>query len=192
MRILLLGILLWAPVVSAEIYRYVDQNGSVVLSRQGVPQEAIQKGYEVLNHYGRVIRVVPPPPTASELQQRRDAEAQEKIDKRLRLLYSGVADLDAAREHKLRTMDAFVTVIAGNLQLTRDQISGLEQRAALLERAGKPADPAINSQLEYLRGEHRKLEAELQRRQQMRQQVNEEFEHERSRLQQLYPTEPRR
>lgn len=187
MRLLLFGILLLSPAVQAEVYRYVDQNGGTVLSRQGVPLEAARSGYEVLSDQGRVIRVVPPPPTADDLRKRRDAEQQEKNDHRLRELYASVADLDAAREHKLRTLDAFVTVVTGNLQLTQNQISDLEQKAAQQERSGRKVDTAIISQIRYLQDEKRKMEGEVRRRQELRQKVNEEFAADRARLVQLYP-----
>ena len=50
---LLLG-LLGATVAQAELYRYVDDKGVVVLDRHGVPPQFIGRGYEVLNDQGRV------------------------------------------------------------------------------------------------------------------------------------------
>ena len=59
---LLLSLLLPLSGVAAELYRYVDDKGVTVLSRQGVPPEFIAKGYEVLNDQGRVLRVRPSGP----------------------------------------------------------------------------------------------------------------------------------
>lgn len=60
-----------APGGAVELYRYVNDKGVVVLDRQGVPPQYIGKGYQVLNDQGRVIRTVPPAPTAEELRQRK-------------------------------------------------------------------------------------------------------------------------
>ena len=62
-----------APGGAVELYRYVNDKGVVVLDRQGVPPQYIGKGYQVLNDQGRVIRTVPPAPTAEELRQRKAA-----------------------------------------------------------------------------------------------------------------------
>ena len=61
---LLLSVLLPALAGAGELYRYVNDKGVIVLDRQGVPPEYIGKGYDVLSDQGRVVRVVPPAPTA--------------------------------------------------------------------------------------------------------------------------------
>lgn len=65
---LLLGLLLPVVAGATELYRYVDDKGTTVLSRQGVPPEHISKGYEVLNDQGRVVKVIPPAPSAEEMK----------------------------------------------------------------------------------------------------------------------------
>jgi hypothetical protein len=152
-----------------------------------VTPHAIRQGYEILNDQGRVIRVVPPPPTAAELQQRKHQQEREAADKRLLELYSSVRDLDIAREHRLRTLDAFVTVVAGNLELARQQISNHEQKIAQQERAGRKPDPELLRQLEQLKKDRQRLESELERRNRLRAQTDNEFASERARLVELYP-----
>ena len=66
---LLLSVLLPALAGAGELYRYVNDKGVIVLDRQGVPPEYIGKGYDVLSDQGRVVRVVPPAPTAEERQR---------------------------------------------------------------------------------------------------------------------------
>ncbi|VTL98770.1 Keratin type II cytoskeletal 75 [Pseudomonas aeruginosa] len=89
-----------APGGAVELYRYVNDKGVVVLDRQGVPPQYIGKGYQVLNDQGRVIRTVPPAPTAEELRQRKAAQAQASSDAQLLRLYSSVEDVDRARERR--------------------------------------------------------------------------------------------
>lgn len=89
-----------APGGAVELYRYVNDKGVVVLDRQGVPPQYIGKGYQVLNDQGRVIRTVPPAPTAEELRQRKAAQAQASSDAQLLRLYSSLEDVDRARERR--------------------------------------------------------------------------------------------
>jgi hypothetical protein len=51
-----------ATSVHASMYRYTDENGQVVIS-SSVPQEATQRGYDILNNNGRVVTIIAPAPT---------------------------------------------------------------------------------------------------------------------------------
>ncbi|MBP8237047.1 MAG: DUF4124 domain-containing protein, partial [Pseudomonas sp.] len=84
---LLLGLLLPVVAGAAELYRYVDDKGTTVLSRQGVPPEHISKGYEVLNDQGRVIQVIPPAPSAEEMKRILADKARASSDAQLLRLY---------------------------------------------------------------------------------------------------------
>ncbi|WP_264831025.1 hypothetical protein, partial [Klebsiella oxytoca] len=76
----------------------------------------IGKGYQVLNDQGRVIRTVPPAPTAEELRQRKAAQAQARSAAQLLRLYSSLEDVDRARERRLAELDGLSSVARGNLQ----------------------------------------------------------------------------
>src|SRR5690606_38142570 len=115
---------------AAELYRYVDDKGVTVLSRQGVPPEFIGKGYEVLNDQGRVLRVVPPAPTAEEFARIQAVKARAGSDAQLLRLYSSVDDVDRARERKLAELDGVTGVARGNLQSVRTQQANLQSQAA--------------------------------------------------------------
>ena len=95
---LLCSLLLPLSGVAAELYRYVDDKGVTVLSRQGVPPEFIGKGYEVLNDQGRVLRVIPPAPTPEEFARMQADKARASSDAQLLRLYTNLDDVDRARE----------------------------------------------------------------------------------------------
>ncbi|NQD96635.1 DUF4124 domain-containing protein, partial [Pseudomonas sp. CrR25] len=97
---LLFGLLLPVVVEATELYRYVDDQGVTVLSRQGVPPEFIAKGYEVLNDQGRVIKVIPPAPTAEEMRRLLADKARASSDAQLLRLYTSPEDVDRARGRK--------------------------------------------------------------------------------------------
>lgn len=143
-----------APGGAVELYRYVNDKGVVVLDRQGVPPQYIGKGYQVLNDQGRVIRTVPPAPTAEELRQRKAAQAQASSDAQLLRLYSSVEDVDRARERRLAELDGLSSVARGNLQSLKLQQANLQGQAASQERAGRPVAQGLVDQLDEIGRAH--------------------------------------
>ncbi len=157
-----------APGGAVELYRYVNDKGVVVLDRQGVPPQYIGKGYQVLNDQGRVIRTVPPAPTAEELRQRKAAQAQASSDAQLLRLYSSLEDVDRARERRLAELDGLSSVARGNLQSLKLQQANLQGQAANQERAGRPVAQALVDQLDDLKQEEKRLQGEIGRFQKAR------------------------
>ncbi len=170
---------------SVEMYRYVDEKGGIVIDRQGVPSEYIGKGYEVLNDQGRVIRVVPPAPTAAEIQQRKADAARASSDAQLLRLYTSVSDVDLARDRKLTELDALSSVSKGNLQALKSQQATLQARAADQERAGRQVPAELEAQLSNLRDEQKRLDQDIGRYQQLREQAVASFAADRARVAQL-------
>ncbi len=170
---------------SVELYRYVDDKGGIVIDRQGVPSEYIGKGYEVLNDQGRVIRVVPPAPTPAEIQQRKADAARANSDAQLLRLYTSVKDVDLARDRKLTELDALSSVSKGNLQALKSQHATLQARAADQERAGRQVPAELEAQLSDLRDEEKRLEQDINRYQQLREQAIASFAADRARVAQL-------
>lgn len=182
---LLLGLLLPALAPATELYRYVDDQGVTVLSRQGVPPELIGKGYEVLNEQGRVIQVVPPAPSAEEMQRLLMEKARAGSDKQLLRLYSSPADVDRARERKLVELDGLIGVAQGNLQSARTQQANLQSQAADYERAGRAVPQQLLSQIDSQKDEQRRLQKEIDRYKELRKQAEVSFAADRARLGEL-------
>lgn len=190
-KMLLLSAALAAAMAAAaaaeqpELYRYVNRQGVVVLDHLGVPPEYVAKGYEVLNDQGRVLRVVPPAPTAEELRRRAEAKRQAEADAQLRQRYASLDDLEQARRHRLRDLDAFLGVTEANLQSVQNQLLGLERQAAEHQRAGRAVPVLLLQQMEAQRADHRRVEADLRRLQGLRRAVEAEFAADRIRLVEL-------
>jgi len=127
---------------AVEYYRYVDDNGITVISRQGVPPNYIGKGYDVLNERGRVIRTIPRAPTAEEHQRMQEAKQQAQYDRHLLRLYSTPEDVERARDRKLVEIDGLIALVRGNLHSVTSNKAQLLSKAANMERSGKkiPAD----------------------------------------------------
>ena len=188
--VLALGMLLSIVVQAAEtpsiqLYRYVDSRGVTVLDRQGVPPEYVAKGYEILNAQGRVIKVVPPAPTAEQLRQVEADKLQADADARLMNLYGSVEDVDRVKTRRLAELDALVNVANGNLLALSAQQRGLQGQAADQERAGRPVPQALVDQLQDLRDQQQRLKADIERIQTLRIKTEADFAADRLRVQQL-------
>jgi len=167
------------------LYRYVDSRGVTVLDRQGVPPEYAAKGYEILNSRGRVVQVVPPPPTARELEQAQAAKAQAAADVQLLRQYSSVADVDRAKARKLAELDALVDVAKGNILNLNAQQNSLQKQAADQERAGRAVPQTLIDQLADLRTQQQSLRADIQRNQAARAEAEAAFATDRVNVQKL-------
>lgn len=187
---LLFGMLLPLAAGAAELYRYVDDQGVTVLSRQGVPPEFIAKGYEVLNEQGRVIQVVPPAPSAAERRRLLADKARAGSDAQLLRLYSGPEDVDRALERKLAELDALIGVARGNLQSARTQQGNLQSQAAEHERAGRAVPEHLLAQIGNQLAEQQRLQQDIARYQEARQQARASFAADRARLSELLGARP--
>ena len=173
-------------VVADELYRYVDGKGVTVLSRQGVPPEHIAKGYEILNDQGRVLRVIPPAPTAEEYAQMQTQKRQAAKDAQLLRLYAGPEDVDRARERKLGELDGVIGVARGNVQSLRLQQANLQSQAAEHERAGRQVPAELIAQIEDLKSEQQRILRDVTRHQEMRREAEAGFAQDRLRLVELF------
>ncbi|MDP3814438.1 DUF4124 domain-containing protein [Pseudomonas sp.] len=187
---LLFGLLLPVVADAVELYRYTDDKGTTVLSRQGVPPEHIAKGYEVLNDQGRVIRVVAPAPTGEELQRLLDDKARAGSDAQLLRLYSTPEDVERAREHKLAELDGLIGVARGNLQSVRTQQANLQSQAADYERAGKTVPAHLLQQIDNQKAEQERLKQGIEGYQAAREQANAGFDADLARLNVLRARKP--
>ncbi|MGV8841984.1 MAG: DUF4124 domain-containing protein [Pseudomonas sp.] len=179
---------LWAD--AAELYRYTNDQGGMVLDRQGVPPQYIGKGYEVLNERGRVIRVVLPAPSAEQRQRLLADKARAQTDAQLLSLYSGVADVERAKARKLNELDGVISVARSNLQSLRNQQSNLQRQAADHERAGQVVPEHLLAQIDNLKSEQASVDNDILRFQQRRLQAEASFTAERVRIAELLGVQP--
>jgi septal ring factor EnvC (AmiA/AmiB activator) len=182
--LLLVG-LLGATVAQAELYRYVDDKGVVVLDRHGVPPQFIGRGYEVLNDQGRVTQVVPPAPTAQERQLLLEAKARAETDAQLLRLYASVADVERAKARRLSELDSIIGITRGNLQSLRTQQANLQSQAANHERAGRKVPEQLLVQIDNLAKEQASLKRDVERYRQTRKQAEVSYGRERERVAEL-------
>lgn len=174
-----------STVFGTELYRYINNQGVVVLDRLGVPPAYIAKGYEVLNDQGRVIRVVPPAPSAEEMKRIVAERARAGSDQQLLRLYSTPEDVDRGKERKLAELDGLISVAKGNLLSLRTQQANLQGQAAEHERAGREVPDHLVAQIENLKSEQANLRRNISSFQEARKQAADSFDADRDRLREL-------
>ena len=97
--------------VTAELYRYKNEDGVTVLNSH-VPARYVRNGYAILSNSGRVLEVVPRALTNEEIRQRdlrlarEEAAAskwreQEFVDQKMVRFYSMPGDVIHARDAKI-------------------------------------------------------------------------------------------
>ena len=170
---------------AAELYRYLDRNGTLVIDRQGVPPEYAGKGYDVLNEQGRVIRKVAPALPAAELDRRERERQQAVVDGQLRKLYSNVEDVDRAKARKLTELDGLMQIKKANLEATRQLQSQLMQQAAVQQRNGQALPADLQARLDAAAADQLRLQADLQRYAELRTSTSAAFDADRARMQRL-------
>ncbi|EIK54824.1 hypothetical protein YO5_18702 [Stutzerimonas stutzeri TS44] len=180
-----LGLLNATLADAAELYRYTDERGVVVLDRHGVPPQYIGRGYQVLNEQGRVVRVVPPAPTAEERQRLQQEKAQAAADAQLLRLYASPGDVERARKRKLAELDSLIGITQSNLQSLRTQQESLRAQAARHERAGREVPQNLLAQIANLDQEQAGRQRDLQRYQQAKTEADASFGRDRQRLVEL-------
>lgn len=170
---------------AAEFYRYVNDKGVTVLDRLGVPPEYIEKGYQVVDEQGRVVREIPPAPSKEERLRQLEEKAKVKSDTQLLRIYSEPADVDRARDRKLAELDGVIGVANSNLSSLRTQQANLQARAAEYERSGRHVPEHLLVQIDNIKAEQAGVEQDIQRYQQSRKEAEASFAADRARLVEL-------
>ena len=174
---------------AAELHRYLDRNGTLVIDRQGVPPEYAGKGYDVLNEQGRVIRKVAPALPAAELDRQAQARQQALVDGQLRKLYSNVEDVDRAKARKLAELDGLMQIKKATLDSVRQQQSQLMEQAAVYQRNGQALPADLQARLDAMAADQIRLRADLQRYAELRITTSAAFDADRARMQRLEATQ---
>lgn len=183
--VIALGLCLSTSLMAAELYRYVDDRGVIVLDRHGVPPQHIGRGYQVLNEQGRVIREVPPAPTAEEYEQMQADKARAAADRRLLRLYASVEDVERAEARRLAELDSVIGLTQGNLHALRNQHENLQKQAADHERAGRAVPKNLLAQIANLEQEQASLLRDLKRYEAGRDEARTSFAADRQRISEL-------
>ena len=99
---------------AANMYRYTDENGQIVISST-IPQEATKRGYDILSNNGRVIETIPPAPTEEEIaareaekQRQKELAEQREQDRALLKRFSHPDQAVKAMHRKIRELEGLI------------------------------------------------------------------------------------
>ena len=188
-----------APVMAADLVRYRDENGTLVIAHT-IPSYLVHNGYTRLTETGRVIEVVP---SEKELLQRameaerlaKEQEARDaakRADEELMKLYSSPRDVEDTRDRKVAEIERQIGRLKAQLDADRIQKRRLEREAARWERAGRTTSTELLQNLETvtvrMEEVHRKIEMRRQEQVAVREQLNRDLE----RIKTLYGLEENR
>jgi hypothetical protein len=162
-----LALLLFTATASANMYRYTDENGQVVISNT-IPQAASRRGYDILNKTGRVVETVDPAPTAEEIAAReakkRDEETQAQqleLDRKLLERFSHPDEAVRAMYRKIRELRGLSQLKRGNISVIENQLDTEQGRAADRERSGRAIPDATLNKIRRLESSIREIEREI-------------------------------
>jgi len=184
--VLCLSLCLQVPGSLADVYRYTDENGTVVLNRQGVPPQYVDNGYQVLNNYGRVIKVVPRAPTPEELAEQQAEQKRRELDARLLRLYSTPDDINRAKQSKLHEFDTVIEKTQEQLSPISEKLAYLYDKLAAIRRDREATDnPELALEISTLKTEQHRLQKLILNYRSQRRQAEDEFNTEQARLTEL-------
>jgi len=138
--------LLLSQVASAELYKYVNEDGVTVLDSH-VPARYVKNGYTILRLDGRVLEVVPRALSDEEIRirdlnlveerRRNRLEREQKIaDQNLLRIYSTPEDVIRVRDDKIATIEFAINTNKGRRTRLQSQKRDMQSMLADIERAG--------------------------------------------------------
>lgn len=162
-----LATILGSSAANANTYRYTDDNGQMVISNT-VPQEAVKRGYQILNQQGRVIKEVPPALTEDEIaarearkKEKKRQEEQSKQDAMLLKRFSGPDSAVKAMHRKTEELESLIQLKQGNISVLESQLQNEQSRAADMERQGREVPQGVQQKINRLEDQIGELEAEI-------------------------------
>ena len=142
---------LTAP-LSANTFRWVDENGQVHYSDH-IPPQDVNKAYSIINKEGVTINSVEQAKTKEQREEEQRIQQQKAEQERLARerstydhilmdTYTKVSDLEETRDRYIATLEGLIKVAEHKLTSLNHDLDNINKAAANLEREGKamPAD----------------------------------------------------
>ncbi len=179
-----------------NLFRWRDADGKLHIG-DNLPAEAIQRGYDIIDDRGHVLRHIDPPPTPEELEKRREAERQAELerqrraaqaerDRALLLTYGSVAEIERARDERLNLIKSQIRVNRDRLQQLEKELAQLQQNAKrnFLDRK-RELPPMLADRIARKKAEIKATRERMQRFEQMYARIEKRFEKDIHRFREL-------
>jgi hypothetical protein len=164
----------------ARWYRYYNEKNQPTITDR-VTEEHIARGYDALDRGMQFLRHVPPQRTltATELVAVKAARAAEvkrkEDDKQLLKLYARPVDAEQNRDRQIDSIQMRIDFTSSSLSRLRETRTKEAQRAAALERTGKPVPKPLRESIAGYDQQIHHLQAEIQSRKAEQQKVMQDF-----------------
>jgi hypothetical protein len=172
-------------------YKWVDAQGQAHYS-DSLSDEAIRRGYDVVNNQGMVVRHVDRPLTAAErkaAEARQEAAAvaeqkrqqQASADQRLLAAYPTEADFAASQQAELDNLTQAIRTTRMNLRSQEENLSELLSHAANIQAGGDHVPHALSKRIAEQRAsvtdQRATLKHQVEEREQAEQAVQKRLAH---------------
>lgn len=133
-------------------YRFKNEQGNPVIANS-IPPHLVQNGYEIIDRSSNVIKVVPPAPSANDVDKANRERAILSKYEVLKRRYSEVSDIERAKNRKLESINTNISILNVNITNLESAIAGLINQAAEQERAGRKVTESILTRLSDTKAE---------------------------------------
>ncbi len=183
------------PAQAGKLKKWIDENGQVQYG-DSIPPRYAKKSIQTLNNEGVVIETRAAAKTPEQIaeekrlaalkaSQERIRKAQERKDRILLDTFTNEDEMIMTRDGKVEAIEAIIRVTRGRIEKIRQRLSSQKQRAANMERAGKPVPESITKKIAELRAQIRQNLAYIEKRKQDQQAIKDKFEADIKRFREL-------
>lgn len=167
-----------------ELYRYRDANGTMRMEPT-IPAEYVDKGYDVLNSRGMLIRRVP----AREIVVNTGDDEQRAEDNILLSSYSSVDEIVAHQERRTAGVQRQIEIIMSDRRVIAGELDKEIRSASGYRANGREVPEEISSRIDELDGMIKSLDQQMVQRAEEKQAITDEFNAKVERFKELHAEE---
>jgi len=145
------------PALAGKLYKWVDENGRVRYG-DSIPPQYARKSNQTLNEQGVVVNRQAAAKTPEQIAEEARIKAAQAEAERVRsekayqdriLLdtFTNEDEMVMTRDGKIEAIEAVIRVTNGRSEKLKQRLVELKQRAAYLERAGRPVPESLNKEI---------------------------------------------
>lgn len=184
-----------APAQAGKLKKWVDENGQVQYGDHIPPQYAKQSS-QTLNSQGIVVQTRAAAKTPEQIaeeerqaklkaEQERKQQEQARKDRILLDTFTNEDEMIMTRDGKIEAIEAIIRVTNGRIQKIKERLSTQKQRAARMERSGKPVSESVTKQINEARDQIRQNIEYIENRRLEQQAIRDKFELDINRFREL-------
>ncbi|ADJ29773.1 hypothetical protein [Nitrosococcus watsonii] len=183
-------------VQAGQLYRYIGENGTQMLSGN-LPPEAVQGGYEIINSQTMVVvKRVPPAKTQKQLveearlaqieaEKRQRAQEQEDYNHMLLATFGSEADLLRIRDSQIGAIEGAIRLVQSKIKTLQQALRERQNQAAHLERNGQTIPEQLLTGIQNVKAHLVRNQRYIAKKRQEQVAIKEKFTEDLKRFQEL-------